>query len=184
MIGLVLLGPVLLVAMGLLLVINGRPICFTQIRIGRGNQPFTVIKLRTLRPPNSRNESDAARISPLGRILRATSIDELPQLMNVLNGEMSLVGPRPLLPEYLSHYTGQQVRRHEVLPGITGWAQVHGRNALDWKTRFELDVYYVDNASLKLDLTIIWRTIGIVLGGKGISQPGHATAERFRGEHE
>jgi lipopolysaccharide/colanic/teichoic acid biosynthesis glycosyltransferase len=125
--------------------------------------------------------SDAERLTPTGRLLRSTSLDELPALWNVIRGDMSLVGPRPLLPEYLALYTERQARRHEVRPGITGWAQVNGRNALSWEDRLELDVWYVEHRSLRLDLEILWRTIGVVLRREGISQQGTATMSKFRG---
>lgn len=184
MMGLIVLGVPLLLAMLVVRVVDGSPVLFRQARIGRGGRPFMVLKLRTLTPARTVGESDAARLTPLGRALRRTSLDEVPQFINVLRGEMSLVGPRPLLPEYLPHYSVRQARRHEVRPGLTGWAQVCGRNALTWEERFELDIWYVDNRGLWLDLKILLRTVGIVILGKGIAQEGHASMEPFRGSHE
>ena len=162
----------------------GSPVLFRQERPGLRGRPFTLLKFRTMR-----NEVDASgqvlpdesRLTPLGRNLRASSIDELPELWNVLRGDMSLVGPRPLLMEYLPRYSPEQARRHEVRPGITGWAQVNGRNALTWEQKFELDVWYVDNVSLALDLRILWRSLSLVLRRKGITAEGHATAPEFLG---
>ena len=162
----------------------GRPVLFVQERPGRHGVPFRLIKFRTMRhavDADGRPLPDGERLTRLGRLLRATSLDELPELWNVLRGEMSLVGPRPLLVDYLPLYTPEQARRHEVKPGITGWAQVNGRNALSWEDKFRLDVWYVDNRSLRLDLKILWLTAVKVLRREGISQEGHATAELFRG---
>jgi lipopolysaccharide/colanic/teichoic acid biosynthesis glycosyltransferase len=155
------------------------PVLFRQRRPGKHGVPFTVYKFRTMRAGDG---ADAERLTPLGRLLRATSVDELPQLVNVVLGQMSLVGPRPLLMEYLERYSLEQARRHQVLPGITGWAQVHGRNALTHEQRFELDVWYVDHWSIGLDLWILVATLGGVLSRRGISAPGHATMPVFRGE--
>jgi sugar transferase EpsL len=162
----------------------GSPVLFRQVRAGRRGLPFTIIKFRTMRDAchtDGREASDADRLTKLGRFLRSTSLDELPELFNVLRGDMSLVGPRPLLMEYLPFYDRVQSRRHEVRPGITGWAQVNGRNAVTWDEKFRMDVWYVDNQSLWLDLRILMRTGLLVLVRDGISQPGHATAEKFRG---
>jgi lipopolysaccharide/colanic/teichoic acid biosynthesis glycosyltransferase len=157
----------------------GRPILFRQVRIGRHERPFRILKFRTMildgRLP------DAERLTPLGRFLRKLSLDELPQLWNILTGDMSFVGPRPLLPEYLPRYTAHQRRRHEVKPGITGWAQVHGRNAIAWEEKFSLDVWYVDHRSLWLDLRILALTALRVLRRDGISRQGHATNPEFLG---
>ena len=150
----------------------GRPILFAQDRAGRMGKPFTLYKFRTMRTGDG---PDAERLTRFGRFLRATSLDELPELWNVLKGEMSLVGPRPLPVRYLPRYTPEENRRHEVLPGITGWAQVHGRNALDWETKFRYDVDYVDNRSLRLDFRILWLTFAQVIVAKGISHAGEAT---------
>ncbi len=160
------------------------PAFFTQVRPGRHGRPFKIYKLRTMsdaRGPDGTLLPDAERLTPVGRFLRSTSIDELPQLWNVLKGELSLVGPRPLLMEYLPLYSAEQARRHDVLPGITGWAQVHGRNAVDWEQRFALDVWYVDHWSLALDAKILAMTIGKVLHREGISADGAATMPNFRG---
>lgn len=161
----------------------GSPVLFRQRRPGRDGRPFTLLKFRTMRTDNGPDgdSSDDARLTGVGRFLRRTSLDELPELINVLRGEMSLVGPRPLLMEYLPLYSPEQARRHEVRPGLTGWAQVNGRNALSWEEKFSLDVWYVDHRSFLLDLRILWLTLGGVLSGRGVSQPGHATVERFRG---
>lgn len=161
----------------------GSPVLFRQRRCGRNGGLFQLLKFRTMTTASGHRElsSDAERVTALGRTLRSTSLDELPSLWNVLKGDMSLVGPRPLLPEYLPLYTSEQARRHEVRPGITGWAQVNGRNALSWEKRFELDVWYVDNMSLWLDLRILALTVIKVFRREGISQPGHATMEPFRG---
>jgi sugar transferase EpsL len=156
------------------------------VRPGLGGVPFRLVKFRTMSDGlDARGEPlpDGERLTRLGAFLRRTSIDELPQLWNVLRGDMSLVGPRPLLMEYLDRYSPEQARRHDVRPGITGWAQVNGRNALSWEDRFRLDVWYVDNRSHALDLRILWTTLRKVLRREGISQAGHATAEKFRGRH-
>ena len=160
----------------------GRPVLFRQARPGLHGKPFVMYKFRTmrdLRDAEGKLLPDEARLTPFGRWLRTTSLDELPELVNVLRGEMSLVGPRPLLMEYLERYTPEQARRHEVKPGITGWAQIHGRNNLSWEERLRLDVWYVDHWSLWLDLKILWRTLWMVLRREGISAQGHATMPRF-----
>lgn len=159
----------------------GKPVLFRQARPGRHGQVFTLVKFRTMRPLKNAAEDDHARLSGLGRALRASSLDELPELVNVLRGEMSLVGPRPLLVDYLSLYTPEQARRHDVRPGLTGLAQVSGRNATTWEDRLALDVWYVDNRTLRLDLQIMARTVGQVLGRRGISQDDHTTMARFTG---
>ena len=155
----------------------GRPLLFAQGRAGRMGKPFTLYKFRTMRTGDG---SDAERLTRFGRFLRATSLDELPELWNVLKGEMSLVGPRPLPVRYLPRYTREQNRRHEVLPGITGWAQVHGRNALDWETKFRYDVDYVDTRSFGLDVKILFMTAWQVIVPRGISHAGEATMGEFR----
>jgi len=163
----------------------GSPILFHQERAGLRGRPFKLLKFRTMtdeRDVEGRTLPDSARLTPFGRFLRSTSLDELPELWNVLKGDMSLVGPRPLLMEYLPLYSPRQSRRHEVKPGLTGWAQVNGRNALTWEDRLEMDVWYVENRSWLLDLKIIWKTIGIVLHREGISQQGSATMEKFQGK--
>ena len=162
----------------------GRPILFRQKRPGRHGHPFTIYKFRTMIEAKDRDGvllPDSQRLTPLGRWLRSTSLDELPELWNVVKGDMSLVGPRPLLMEYLDLYTPHQARRHEVRPGITGWAQVNGRNCLTWEQKFEYDVWYVDNRSLWLDLKILAMTVWKVIRREGISAPGSATAEKFTG---
>ena len=160
----------------------GTPIFFKQVRPGFKGKPFVIYKFRTM--TDERDEIgnlllDSQRLCKLGRFLRSTSLDELPELINVLKGEMSIVGPRPLLMQYLERYTPEQARRHEVKPGITGWAQVNGRNAITWEQKFEHDVWYVDNLSFWLDLKIIAMTICKILKREGISQQGHATAKEF-----
>ena len=162
----------------------GAPVFFTQQRTGLGGRIFTIYKFRTMIPATENARTDAERLTPLGRFLRRTSIDELPQFWNVVKGDMSLVGPRPLLPQYLSRYTPFQRRRHEVRPGITGWAQIHGRNRLSWEAKFEYDVWYVDHRSFWLDLKILALTVKQVLRRDGISQQGHATAQEFLGTEE
>lgn len=162
----------------------GRPVVFRQVRPGLSGQPFTLVKFRTMeeRYDDGILLPDEERLTRLGRFLRRTSLDELPELWNVLRGDMSLVGPRPLLMEYLDRYTPEQARRHEVRPGITGLAQVSGRNALTWEGRLALDVRYVDHHTLWLDLKILTKTIWQVLARRGISAEGHATMPRFRGD--
>ncbi len=162
----------------------GSPVLFCQVRPGLQGRPFTMVKFRTMtheRGPDGALLPDAQRLTPFGRFLRASSLDELPELWNVLKGEMSLVGPRPLLMEYLPLYTPEQARRHEVRPGITGWAQVNGRNAISWSDKFALDVWYVDHRSLWLDVQILWRTVRKVLVRDGISAAGEATMTAFTG---
>jgi lipopolysaccharide/colanic/teichoic acid biosynthesis glycosyltransferase len=162
----------------------GSPVLFKQVRPGLHGQPFTMVKFRTMtddRGPDGVLLPDAQRLTPFGRFLRASSLDELPELWNVLKGEMSLVGPRPLLMEYLPIYTPEQARRHEVRPGITGWAQVNGRNAISWEDKFALDVWYVDHRSLLLDVRILWMTVKKVLVRDGISAAGEATMPKFTG---
>ncbi|HEV7732142.1 MAG TPA: sugar transferase [Candidatus Binatia bacterium] len=176
---LVLATPILLLAMLAVRLTMGAPVLFRQARVGQGDRVFTLRKLRTMRDGTG---DDAARLTTLGRVLRASSIDELPQLWNVLRGDMSLVGPRPLLPEYLGRYSAEQARRHAVRPGITGLAQVNGRNTLGWAERLALDVQYVDTRSIRLDLVILARTVGCLVGGRGVSAPGHATMPAFAGE--
>ncbi len=162
----------------------GRPVVFSQVRPGLHAKPFRMIKLRTMTSecgPDGQLLPDSVRLTPFGKLLRTTSLDELPELWNVVKGDMSLVGPRPLLMEYLPLYTSEQARRHEVLPGITGWAQVNGRNAISWEEKFKLDVWYVDNRSLWLDIKILWLTVKRVLNKDGISAEGEATMPRFTG---
>ena len=162
----------------------GRPAFFRQVRPGLQGQPFEMVKFRTMtdaRGPDGTLLPDADRLTPFGRFLRATSLDELPELWNVLKGDMSLVGPRPLLMEYLPLYSPEQARRHAVRPGVTGWAQVNGRNSLSWDDKFKLDVWYVDHRSLWLDLKILWLTVRKVLVREGISAAGEATMGKFTG---
>lgn len=162
----------------------GKPVLFSQVRPGMQGKPFRMIKFRTMTDARGADGAllpDAQRLTSLGRFLRSTSLDELPELWNVLKGDMSLVGPRPLLMEYLPLYTPQQARRHEVRPGITGWAQVNGRNALSWEEKFAHDVWYVDHASVLLDIRILWMTVRKVLVRDGISAPGDATMPVFQG---
>lgn len=164
----------------------GAPVLFRQQRPGLDGKPFMLYKFRTMSEQCDSTGAllpDEARLPTLGRALRRFSLDELPQLVNVLKGDMSLVGPRPLLMEYLPLYTREQVRRHEVRPGITGWAQVNGRNAVSWDERFKLDVWYVDHCSFRLDLKILWLTVLRVLRSEGISEPGAATMSKFTGSN-
>jgi lipopolysaccharide/colanic/teichoic acid biosynthesis glycosyltransferase len=182
--GLLLLSPLFLIFAALIRRNLGNPIFFHQIRPGRNGRPFRMVKFRTMTDeidPAGSLLSDEVRITPFGRFLRVSSLDELPELWNVLKGEMSLVGPRPLLMEYLPLYTPEQARRHEVRPGITGWAQVNGRNAISWEEKFKLDVWYVDHQSFKLDMKILWMTILPVLGRSGINHRGETPMEKFRG---
>lgn len=162
----------------------GSPVFFRQVRPGLGGRPFEMVKFRTMtdeRGPDGILLADSERLPAFGRLLRSTSLDELPELWNVLKGDMSLVGPRPLLMEYLPLYSAAQARRHEVRPGITGWAQVNGRNALSWEDKFKLDVWYVEHRSLRLDIGILWLTVKKVLARDGISAVGEATMSKFRG---
>jgi len=182
--GLLILSPVLAVIAILVRLKLGSPVIFFQKRPGLNGRPFTIYKFRTM--TDERDEKgnllpDRDRLTPFGKFLRATSLDELPELWNVLKGEMSLVGPRPLLMEYLDRYTLEQARRHEVRPGITGWAQVNGRNAVDWEDRFKMDVWYVDNMSFGLDMKILFLTLLNVFNRHGINQPGQATMEKYKG---
>jgi len=161
----------------------GSPVLFRQQRPGFNGKPFMLLKFRTMRNFDSdtaNDQSDSARLTPIGRWLRSTSIDELPELLNVLRGDMSLVGPRPLLMEYLERYTSDQARRHNVKPGITGWAQVNGRNSLTWEERFRMDTWYVDHVSFKIDTIILWRTLAEVFKRSGVSAPGHETMPEFK----
>lgn len=177
--------PVLLLIPVLIRLTLGSPVLFRQQRPGRNGEAFEMIKFRTMtdcRGADGELLPDSQRLTPLGRMLRETSMDELPELWNVLRGDMSLVGPRPLLMEYLPLYSPEQSRRHSVLPGITGWAQVSGRNALSWDEKLKLDVWYVDNRSLWLDFQILTKTVWCVLCRSGISAPGEATAPKFVGE--
>ncbi len=181
---LIFLSPVLIVVAWLIRRQMGSPVLFTQWRPGLQGKPFLMVKFRTMRDGRDGNGvelPDGERLTRLGQFLRATSLDELPELWNVLKGDMSLVGPRPLLMEYLPLYSPREFRRHEVRPGVTGWAQVNGRNSLSWQQKFEMDVWYVDNQSLWLDVRILWKTVIKVLQRDGISAQGEATMDRFRG---
>ena len=183
-VALVVLSPLLAVVAVGVRVRMGSPVLFRQERPGRGGRPFVMTKFRTMTDRRASDGAllpDADRLTRFGRFLRRTSIDELPELLNVVRGDMSLVGPRPLLVEYLPLYSPEQARRHEVRPGITGWAQVNGRNAVTWDEKFALDVWYVDHRSTRLDLEILGKTIAQVFSGDGVSAPGHATMEPFRG---
>lgn len=182
--GLLLIWPLMFLLTLLVRAKVGSPVLFRQTRPGLHGKPFEIIKFRTM--TNEQDTAghllpDAERLPPFGRLLRSSSLDELPELFNVLRGEMSLVGPRPLLMEYLPLYSPEQTRRHEVPPGITGWAQVNGRNAISWEEKFKLDVWYVENRSFWLDLKILWMTLGKVFQREGISQEGQATMEVFNG---
>ena len=183
--GLIVILPLLAVIGLLVWIFLGTPVLFRQPRPGYKGKAFITYKFRTMTNrtgPDGKLLPDAERLTPFGRFLRSTSLDDLPQLLNVLRGEMSLVGPRPLLMQYLQRYTPEQMRRHDVLPGLTGWAQVHGRNMLEWEERFRLDVWYVDHWSFWLDIKILALTIWKVLKREGISQTGQATAVEFKGK--
>jgi len=184
---LVVLSPVILMVAVLVRMRLGAPVLFRQQRPGLHDEPFTVYKFRTMMDARNAKEQllpDAERLTPFSRFLRSASLDELPAFWNVIKGEMSLVGPRPLLMQYLERYTPAQARRHEVRPGITGWAQVKGRNALTWEQKFILDVWYVDHISLWLDLKIIMLTVWKILKREGITQPGQATMPEFIGSND
>ncbi len=184
LLALILLLPLLILTALLIRLKFGWPILFRQQRPGRHGRPFTICKFRTMtyaRDDSGNLLPDAQRLPPFGQFLRSTSLDELPELINVLKGEMSLVGPRPLLMKYLDRYTPEQMRRHEVCPGITGWAQIGGRNGLTWEQKFALDVWYVDNQSFWLDIKIIGLSVWKTLKREGINQSGHATMEEFEG---
>jgi lipopolysaccharide/colanic/teichoic acid biosynthesis glycosyltransferase len=177
LVGIALLSPImLLVAVGVHLTM-GSPVLFRQQRPGLNQQPFDIYKFRSMR--STAGLSDAQRLTPFGNFIRKTSLDELPQLFNILEGTMSFVGPRPLLFEYIPYYTATEMRRHEVKPGVTGWAQIHGRNNLNWDDRLAKDIWYVDHWSPLLDIKIILKTIGIVLTGKDVTTEGHATYLRL-----
>ena len=186
LIGLIILSPIFLIVSILVYIKLGSPIFFTQERVGKDRKIFKMIKFRTML--DSKNKfgellNDEERLTPFGKKLRSTSLDELPELINVLKGDMSLVGPRPLLVEYIPLYSKHQFRRHEVNPGITGWAQVNGRNSIDWETKFDLDVEYVDNFNLLMDIKILFLTVLKVIKKDGINQEGNATMEKFTGSN-
>ena len=181
----VVLSPILSLTAILVRIFLGTPILFKQQRPGYKGRPFFIFKFRSMRDAADRDGNllpDGERLTRFGRILRSLSLDELPELFNILRGEMSFVGPRPLLMEYLPLYSPEQTRRHNVVPGLTGWAQINGRNALDWSTRFKLDVWYVDNWSFWLDIKIILMTVWKTISREGINQQGQATVEIFKGE--
>jgi sugar transferase EpsL len=182
--GLLLLSPLLLLIAISIRWKLGSPVLFVQERTGLHGQMFNLYKFRTMLDGNSQDGElppDEERMTSFGIFLRKTSLDELPELWNVVKGDMSLVGPRPLLQEYLQYYSPQQHRRHDVRPGLTGWAQVNGRNAVEWEQRLAMDVWYVDNRTFLLDLKVLWRTLLVVIRSDGISQDGHATMKKFRG---
>ena len=181
---LLIFSPIIIICFILLLVVNKGDALFFQVRPGYQSMPFTIFKFKTMHDGKDFKGNllpDEVRLTQIGKVVRALSIDELLQLINVLKGDMSLVGPRPLLTQYLARYTPEQTRRHNVRPGITGWAQVNGRNTLSWEEKFKLDVEYVEKVSLSLDLKILWMTFLNVVQRKGISADGHATMEEFRG---
>ena len=183
-VGLFMLSPLMFAIAILSFVFKINPVLFRQVRPGLRGKPFTIYKFRTMTDQHEANGNllpDERRLTVLGKFLRSTSLDELPELFNVLKGDMSIVGPRPLLMQYLDRYTPEQARRHEVKPGITGWAQVNGRNAISWEEKFRLDVWYVDNQSLWFDLKIIGLTLWKLVKREGINQPGQSTMEEFRG---
>ena len=180
---LIILSPFFLVIAILIKLDSKGPVFFRQERLGKDGKVFSIYKFRTMKTEqydkNGRELTDFERITPLGKFIREWSIDELPQLINILKGEMSLIGPRPLLSDYLTYYTSKQMRRHEVLPGVTGWAQVNGRNTVSWEEKFDCDVWYVDNISILLDLKIVYLTIIKIFKREGVNQNNTATMERF-----
>ena len=182
--GLIISAPITLTAAFVIAKKLGKPVLFRQVRPGQDGKPFEIYKFRTMsdkRDENGELLPDDQRMTPVGTFIRKSSIDELPQLINVLKGDISLVGPRPLLMEYLPLYNDEQKKRHNVKPGITGWAQVNGRNAISWDEKFKLDVWYAENQSFKLDMYIIYKTIINILQRKDINAPNHVTAEKFKG---
>lgn len=182
--GLIISAPITLTAAAVIAKKLGKPVLFRQVRPGQDGKPFEIYKFRTMsdkRDENGELLPDDQRMTPVGTFIRKSSIDELPQLINVLKGDISLVGPRPLLMEYLPLYNDEQKKRHNVKPGITGWAQVNGRNAISWDEKFKLDVWYAENQSFKLDMYIIYKTIINILQRKDINAPNHVTAEKFKG---
>jgi len=186
-IGLLVLAPVILIIALLIHRKLGSPVLFYQVRPGKDEKPFEMIKFRTMRDAIDKDGMplpDSERITPFGNFLRNSSLDELPELWNVLKGDMSFVGPRPLLKEYLPLYSPEQARRHNVRPGITGWAQVNGRNAISWEEKFKYDIWYVENQSFWLDMKIIWMTIKKVIAREGISADDHATMPKFSGSQD
>jgi sugar transferase EpsL len=187
LIAVIFLSPFLIVLAIVVRLTLGSPVFFRQQRPGLNGRPFTIYKFRTMteaRDPHGNLLPDGERLTRFGKLLRSTTLDELPELFNVLKGDMSLVGPRPLLIQYLDRYTPEQARRHEVKPGLTGWSQVNGRNAITWEEKFKLDVWYVDNWSIWLDINIIFITVWRILTREGINQPGQTTMEEFRSADE
>ena len=185
LIALIILSPILLLTAILVRILIGTPILFKQQRPGYKGRPFFIYKFRSMTNRLTRDGSllpDAERLTRFGNFLRALSLDELPELFNILRGEMSFVGPRPLLMEYLPLYSPEQMRRHDVVPGLTGWAQVNGRNAIDWPARFSMDIWYVDHWSFWLDIRIILMTVWKVISREGVNQDGQSTVEYFKGE--
>lgn len=184
--GLIILSPVLIICALLIKVNLGSPIFFRQKRIGKDNKEFEMIKFRSMKDAFDKNGNalpDEERMTKLGKVLRSLSLDELPELINILKGDMSLIGPRPLLVQYLPLYNERQIKRHDITPGLTGWAQINGRNSLSWSEKFELDVWYVENWSLGLDIKIFFMTFYKVFKREGISQEGQATMEFFNGNN-
>ncbi|WP_300902911.1 sugar transferase [uncultured Clostridium sp.] len=184
--GLIILSPVLIICALIIRVNLGSPIFFRQKRIGKDNKEFEMIKFRSMKDAFDKNGNalpDEERMTKLGKVLRSLSLDELPELINILKGDMSLIGPRPLLVQYLPLYNERQIKRHDITPGLTGWAQINGRNSLSWSEKFELDVWYVENWSLGLDIKIFFMTFYKVLKREGISQEGQATMEFFNGNN-
>ena len=182
--GLIILSPVLIICALLIRFNLGSPIFFRQKRIGKNNKEFEMIKFRSMKDAFDKNGNalpDEERMTKLGKVLRSLSLDELPELINILKGDMSLIGPRPLLVQYLPLYNERQIKRHDVIPGLTGWAQINGRNSLSWSEKFELDVWYVENWSLWLDIKIFFMTFYKVFKREGISQEGHVTVDDFNG---
>ena len=186
-IALTVLSPAMLMTAIIVRIRLGRPILFSQIRPGYKGRPFRMYKFRTMLDSCDASGNplpDEQRMTPLGEFLRSSSLDELPELWNVIRGDMSLVGPRPLMMAYLDRYSPEQARRHDVKPGLTGWAQINGRNSISWEEKFGLDVWYVDNHSLLLDIRILWMTLGAVLFRHGVSAAGHATMPEFMGSED
>lgn len=184
--GLIVFSPILIISAFLIRINLGSPVIFKQKRIGKDNKEFEIMKFRTMKntmDKNGKKLPDELRMTKLGKKLRNLSIDELPELINILKGEMSLIGPRPLLPQYIPLYNKNQIRRHEAMPGLTGFAQVNGRNNLSWHEKFKLDVYYVDNWSLKLDIKIFFMTFYKIFKREGINEKNHATVEYFNGDN-
>jgi lipopolysaccharide/colanic/teichoic acid biosynthesis glycosyltransferase len=185
--GLVVLSPIIIITAILVAMFMGSPIFYKQVRAGRDGIPFTMIKFRTMVDAvdeHGNDLPDEERLTKVGKIMRKFSIDELPELWNVLKGDMSVVGPRPLYIKYIPRYNDRQKKRLQIRPGLTGWSQVNGRNSLTWENRFEMDVWYVENRSFMLDVKILFKTIGVVFMAKGINQEGHATMQEFMGSKE